>query len=240
MTALRLTAFGGTDIGRRSQNQDLFTVDHFAGVYAVADGVGGHDGGEVASRLAVQTLTRFFGRAGDASQDDGSIREARMDLAFRMAHKAVARARRGDLAEMGTTLAALRVESDRLAVIAHVGDSRIYRLRGGRLEMLTRDHSLREELRAAGVPEAHWAPSAHVLTRALGVGDPGHEVQSVTLEPGDRYLICSDGLTGSVSHRRLWSILSSAPDELVVPALISEAWSNDARDNITAVVVAID
>ncbi len=240
MTPIRLSAFGGTDIGRRSQNQDLFTVDHFAGVYAVADGVGGYDGGEIASRLAIQTLTRFFERAGDASNDDASIREARMDLAFRMAHQEVARARTGALAQMGTTLAALRVESDGAAVIAHVGDSRIYRYRSSRLEALTRDHSLLEELRAAGVPEAYRAANGHILTRALGVGEPGHEVVSVTLEPSDRYLICSDGLSGSVSHRRLWSILSSAPNELVIPALISEAWRNDARDNITAVVVSVD
>ncbi len=209
-------------------------------MYGVADGVGGYAGGEVASRLAIQTLVRFFARAGDASQDDVSVREARMDLAFRMAHKEVARARRGRLAHMGTTLAALRVEADRKAVIAHVGDSRIYRLRNKRLAMLTRDHSLMEELRAAGLPDAHRAFNGHMLTRALGVGEPGHEVQSVSLDPGDRYLICSDGLSGSVSHRRLSSILSSAPDELVVPALISEAWSNDAHDNITAVVVAVD
>jgi len=239
MPPLRLAAFGGTDIGRRSQNEDRFTIDHFAGLYAVADGMGGYQGGALASRVAVQTLSRFFSHVGDASHADTAIREARMDMAFRMAHHEVEKRRIGVLRQMGTTLVALRVESDRRAAIAHVGDSRIYRLRGGRLEALTRDHSLLEELSAAGVESTRAGVHSHVLTKALGVGDPGHETQTVSLEPGDRFLLCSDGLTGVVSERRLSSILSSAPEELVVPALISEAWSNNARDNITAVVVTV-
>jgi protein phosphatase len=79
-----------------------------------------------------------------------------------------------------------------------------------------------------------------VLTRALGHGDPGHETRTVSLQSGDRYLICSDGLSNVVSNHRLSSILSSAPDEMLIPALISEAWSNDARDNITAVAVVVN
>jgi serine/threonine protein phosphatase PrpC len=240
MPPLRLSAFGGTDVGRRSQNEDEFLLDHRAGLYCVADGMGGYEGGEIASSVAVTTLYRFFSKVGDASWEDPAVREARMDMAFRLAHHEVTKRRLGEFAEMGTTLAALRVESDKRAVIAHVGDSRIYRLRDNRLSALTRDHTLVEELKAAGISPGKGRVSRHVLTRALGVGDPGHETRTVSLEPGDRYLLCSDGLSNVVSERRMASILSSAPGEMLVPALISEAWRNDARDNITAVIVAID
>lgn len=240
MRPLQLSAFGGTDIGRRSLNEDRFLVDHFAGIYAVADGMGGYEGGEVASGIAVQTLNRFFTQVGTTTDGDSEIREARMDMAFRMAHHEVKKRRIGHLKEMGTTLVALRVDSDRRAVISHVGDSRIYRLRAGKLTGLTRDHSLVAEMEAAGIPRAQRAMHRHVLTRALGVTDPCQDTQTLYLEPGDRFLLCSDGLTGRVTDRRIASIMSAAPDEMIVPALISEAWRNDARDNITAVVVLVD
>lgn len=240
MRPLQISAYGGTDIGRRSLNEDRFLVDHFAGVYAVADGMGGYEGGEVASGLAVKTLNRFFTQVGTTTDGDSEIREARMDMAFRMAHHEVKKARVGALSEMGTTLVALRLETDRRAVISHVGDSRIYRHRAGRLTALTRDHSLGAEMEAAGIPRAQRAMHRHVLTRAVGVTDPCHDTRTLFLEPGDRFLLCSDGLTGRVSERRMASIMTAAPDEMLVPALISEAWRNNARDNITAVVVLVD
>ncbi|MBW2461338.1 MAG: serine/threonine-protein phosphatase [Deltaproteobacteria bacterium] len=240
MRPLRLSAFGGSDIGRRSLNEDRFLVDHFASIYAVADGMGSCEGGEVASGIAVQTLNRFFTQVGTAADGNSEIREARMDMAFRMAHHEVKKRRIGHLKEMGTTLVALRVDSDRRAVISHVGDSRIYRLRGGRLVSLTRDHSLVADMEAAGIPRAQRVMHRHVLTRALGVTEPRQDTQTLSLEPGDRFLLCSDGLTSQVSDRRIASIMSAAPDQMIVPALISEAWRNDACDNTTAVVVLVD
>lgn len=239
-----LHAQGASHIGRRHENQDRYVVDLDARVFAVADGMGGHEGGAIASTVAIDTLHRFFERSdADSATESAIVREARMDMAFRMAHREVVRRRVGALAEMGTTLVAARIEPNDTATIAHVGDSRAYLLRRGRTTQLTRDHSLVADLELelggslAGYPEA--VRFSHVLTRAVGIGNAGHEVTTVQLEHGDVLVLASDGLHGSVTAERLCAIVSDAPYELAAAALVSEAWTHEAMDNITVVVVHI-
>ncbi len=233
MHLFELRASTATDSGRRSRNEDAYLIDAAHGVYAVADGVGGHEGGETASRLAIERLARFYTPSSTTEIDPPDISEARLDLAFRLAHRAV-----GALPTGRTTLVALRFTGEGRVVVGHVGDSRAYRLRAGRLEQLTRDHSLVAELEAAGVG-AHTKANAHLLTRALGSGAPGHDLRVVDARPGDRFLLCSDGLSSIVSPRRIASILGAAPIELAAAALVSEAWYADARDNITTVAISV-
>jgi protein phosphatase len=237
-------AHGASHIGRRLENQDRFVVDRTARLYAVADGMGGHEGGSVASTLAVDTLHRFFERTAESSPTESSIvHEARMDMAFRMAHREIVRHRVGELAEMGTTLVALRFEDNGTGTLAHVGDSRAYRIRRGKLSQLTRDHSLvadlELELGGSLSGQVDVRRYAHVLTRAVGIGDPGHDVCTVELEAGDVFLLASDGFHGVVDDERITEIIADVPPELAAAALVSEAWTNEATDNITVLVVYI-
>ena len=230
--------------GRRPQNEDACHVDAPRGLYIVADGMGGHAGGEVASRLAVDTLRGFFERSTrveiDAEVECG-IEETRMDMAFRLAHREVHRQRHGTLADMGTTLVAMLLRGDR-ALIAHVGDSRIYRLRGGELTQLTRDHSVCAELKAAGVElTAKTRAFSHVITRAIGMdGQADPDIRTVHAVSGDLFLLCTDGLTDCVPDDRIASILGRVDGDLAAVALTAEAYARGSRDNITAVVVRVD
>jgi len=234
---LRLAWGGATDQGRvRSTNQDAMYADR--GLFVVADGMGGHQGGEVAANLAVRTISSEH--HGDAP----SLLDA-VVAANRVVHDASIT--RPDLHGMGTTLTAISVIGDQSHPhfgLVNVGDSRIYRQRNGTLTQLTLDHSYVAELMRRG--EITWAEAAqhpyrNMLTRAVGVHD-SVEVDEWQLDPeaGDRYLLCSDGLTNEVSDEEIGAILNRNPEAgAAARALVRLANLNGGRDNITVLVIDV-
>lgn len=238
-----MTAFRGssaTDAGRvRSSNQDLSFVS--TDLVAVADGMGGHVGGEIAARLAIDTLRRAFA-------DDRSV--PGVTAATQQANRAVFEQseREPTLRGMGTTLTAaaiVRAGKGRKLVVSNVGDSRAYVLRDGRLDQLTQDHSLVEEMVRNGElspAEAAVHPHRHILTRALGI-DRTVAVDAWEIEPspGARLLLCSDGLTNEVSENDIATILSTSPEPSnAAKRLVAAALEHGGSDNVTVVVVDID
>jgi protein phosphatase len=228
-----------TDVGRvRSNNQDSFLVRE-GDLFAVADGMGGHQGGEVASALALEIL----GQAHDEPSTSTLVR------AVRSANQAVfdKAGTDPDLKGMGTTLTALAdietQEGKRLGIV-NVGDSRLYRVRDDRIEQLTDDHSLVASLVRQGritAEEAESHPQRNILTRALGI-DEAVAVDSWEIEPvaGDRFLICSDGLFNEVDENRLMATLRRFEDPGdAARELVRLANEGGGRDNITAVVVDV-
>ena len=209
----------------------------------VADGMGGHQGGEVASRMAAEGLTGAF-RSGA-----GQPPERLLDAALRAANHAIRRAAttRTDWLGMGTTLSALLIERGRY-LVASVGDSRVYRLRQGRLRLLSTDDTLIGQLTREGrlTPEAaECHPDRHLLTRALGSEDRlVGEVVCARGEvlPGDRFLLCSDGLHDVVDEARLCHLLATGSPHAVADALVAEAERAGSTDNISVAVldVAVD
>ncbi|MEO0322123.1 MAG: protein phosphatase 2C domain-containing protein [Myxococcota bacterium] len=233
--------------GRRENNEDSFSSRDDLGLFVVADGMGGHEGGEVASRVAVETLVNFFGRmdteATPAKERSGTaLAEERMALATRMAHAEVTRLATGPLADMGTTLVALWKLGDGQALVAHLGDSRVYRLRGSELVRLTRDHSFLAELDAAGagslVGQLPGAFSA-MVTRCISARmDATPETTLIEVRPGDTFLLCTDGLTDVVDDDDIAAVLlGSASAADAAAELVDVAYEAGSLDNITALVV---
>jgi PPM family protein phosphatase len=231
--------FATSHIGRRSNNEDAYCIAPHVGLYAVADGMGGHEGGEVASRLVIDSLLHFLERAG--SVDDSAGAASELGGAVRWATDRVAGRAVGALEEMGSTLAAVWVR-DRSAVIAHVGDSRVYRLRNEKLTLMTRDHSMLNDLEQQGsamLADLLRDRIAHVITRCISAGcNAEPDIQVVDMEAGDVFLLCSDGLSDVLSHRDLESILRDNPPKEAHAALVDRAYKRGGMDNITAVVVA--
>jgi protein phosphatase len=227
-----------TDTGRqRNANEDSFFVR--APIFVVADGMGGAQAGEVASKAAVEAFS------GDlpAAPPEQVLRET-IEAANRTIHEHA----RADpsLTGMGTTITAVIVNAGAEEVaIGHVGDSRAYRLRGGELERLTRDHSLVEEMRRKGqLTDAQAAdhPQRSIITRALGP-EPEVEVdvQTVPAAPGDVFLICSDGLTTMLDDERIGRLLATATSmTTAMRALVDEANRAGGRDNITALAFRLE
>jgi protein phosphatase len=238
---MRLSSFAGSDVGRlRSGNEDSY----FCGqtVFAVADGLGGHQGGEVASAAAVEPLARLDGRS---FKDAGEAAEA-LAAAIREANEAILDRAAGDpaLYGMGTTVTAA-VAGDRYLQLAHVGDSRAYLLRGGTLEQLSTDHTVVGELVRRGrltPQQAAVHPERSILTRAVGL-DPRVPVDlpdPLEVQPGDQVLLCSDGLTEAVADGRIAELLSTAPDgQAACRSLIDAANDAGGPDNITVVLVRV-
>lgn len=232
-----------THVGRRSNNEDALLVDRGHGVFLVADGMGGYEGGEVASRLVVETVRGFFERnARDAEttwpfglEAGRSFVENLARVALLAANRQVAAQRHGRLAKMGSTAALAALDADRV-VLAHVGDSRVYRLRDGRLEQLTRDHSLVEEMRAMGMRESPEG-IGHVVTRAIGMRDMQPDLHVETLRPGDTLLLCSDGLSDPLEDAAIARELSRAHVEDACDGLVHAAYGAGGTDNITALVL---
>jgi serine/threonine protein phosphatase PrpC len=235
---LRLSWGGATHQGQiRPVNQDALFADR--GLFVVADGMGGHQAGEVASRISVKTL---------AGRENSTIDE--LVASVSAANTAVFDHASTDeqFKGMGTTLTALAVVGDgkppKLALV-NVGDSRVYRLRDGHLGQLTDDHSYVAELVRRGQiseSEAETHPYRNMLTRAIGVGDTV-EVDQWELEPvaDDVYLLCSDGLTNEIEEDEISSILIDEPDPTeAARALITAANRSGGRDNITVVIVTVD
>jgi protein phosphatase len=253
---MRLTWAAATDPGlRRSANEDSYCARPDLGLFVVADGMGGHAAGEIASRLAVETIEAVI--AGDAPRpaptsqnnadtDPGLGRGvALMRTAFLAANERIARAvhEESKLRGMATTASGLRLEQGALPVVAHVGDSRIYVLRGHTLSRVTQDHSWVEEQVRAGVLDAAAArqhPWRSVVTRALnGAGDTRVDAFPFALLAGDRVLLCSDGLSSVVADEHIAEILGRDDPASACRELIAVANRQGGPDNITVVVLDI-
>jgi len=237
---MNLRAAARTDVGRKRRgNEDCYAVAEDLGLYLVADGMGGHTAGQVASEIASQAAVGALRTLVDAS---ASLTD-KLRFAVTAANREIldTAQRKPELAGMGTTLVALLAESDRVA-LAHVGDSRAYLIRGGRIRQLTDDHSLVAELvRRREITEtaARGHPHRHVLTRALGVRrsvEP--DLAELTPEAGDIFVLCSDGLTGHVRDAEIAEVASGADDPAAACAeLVDLANDRGGDDNITVLVL---
>jgi protein phosphatase len=231
----------------RSGNEDSFETnvnsDRTFGIFVVADGMGGHAAGEVASLMAVQAVISELGdltaiddtgRAGTKLAD--SLRTANRNIHDRMLAEA-------DKQGMGTTASVLVLDQKRY-LIGQVGDTRVYLLRDGQLQQITKDHSYVQEQVDAGflTPEqAKYHPYSNVITRCVGASESVEpDVYRGDIKSGDIFLVASDGLTGMVDDRRIQTLLMSrAEPERKVHSLISEANGRGGLDNITAIVVHV-
>ncbi len=242
---MELTFAARSDVGMiRSGNEDAFFAHATKerGLFIVADGMGGHAAGEVASEMAVQICSRELNDLKDLHREESRVRLAE---AIRLANRAIydRTLAESDKQGMGTTVSILIVAGARY-IIGQVGDSRIYLLRDGALRQLTKDHSYVQEQVDAGLltPEqARYHPYSNVITRCVGASE---EVEpdgfAGELRVGDVFLVASDGLTGMVDDRRLQQLLlSRASAGRLVDALIAEANYRGGLDNITAVIVQI-
>jgi protein phosphatase len=228
----------------RSGNEDNFTVDTSGtrGIFIVADGMGGHAAGEVASEMAVQIVQRELSTVRDLDSDDVvQLVASALKLANRAIHERTLT--EVDKQGMGTTASVLLLAGARY-LIGQVGDSRVYLLRESSFSQLTKDHSYVQEQVDAGylTPEqARYHPYSNVITRCVGAGsDVEPDIYRGEVKPGDTFLVASDGLTGMVDDRRLAQLLSSrAEPERKVHALIAEANGRGGLDNITAIIVQV-
>lgn len=220
---------GLTHIGRRRRNEDSFAARDDLQLWAVADGLGGMAGGDIASALVVHRLVADHATRSDAPVPWLTDPELRLRAALSRAHEEVLAQHGDEQATMASTIAVLRLDGPR-AIVAHVGDSRVYRLRDERLEQLTVDHSLATD------PD----PSRrHVVTRALGVVGAGHpDVRVDRHRPTDTYLVCSDGLTNALDHDAITAILVREPLERAAGRLLAAALEAGGSDNVTVIVVA--
>jgi protein phosphatase len=244
-----LFAFGHSHAGLiRADNEDSFLVSPGHGLFAVADGVGGAVAGEVASRLAIDALRDVFAER-DLAPDGRRSAAPGLPLlteAVGRANALVHLASHTDpsTAGMATTLTALLIGAG-VAAIAHVGDSRAYRLRGRRLELLTRDHTLIEDQVSLGTisrERARLSPLRNVLTRAIGT-DPRvtTDLRLAEIQHGDLFLLASDGLHGVVGDDDIAAILRTAPDLTRAAAeLVAAALDAGGPDNVTCVLVLVD
>lgn len=250
--ASTLGVAGVSDIGRvRKRNEDSLSICQEAGVAVVADGMGGHPGGDVASRIASDVATDVLTAAAESiGRNDRYLDRmtVEMERAVFEAHDAIRR--RGEeephLDGMGTTLTVLACDpTGRDWVIGHVGDSRAYLYRDGSLTQLTRDDTwVQQQIDNAIMdPEqARRSPYAHLLTQCLGLADtPDPQVFTGRGEPGDLYLLCTDGLVGMVDDTVLTTVLAreSAGDDEMVADLVKAANEAGGHDNITAAIVRV-
>ena len=228
-----VTTFGSrTDVGCvRDHNEDSLVVA--PPLFAVADGMGGHAAGEVASEIAVNVLAELAPKDLDGAALEHAVEEAN--------HEIIRAARDGRGRDgMGTTLTACMLENERL-VIAQVGDSRAYLLHHGKLQQLTRDHSLMADMIEAGQltpEEARHHPQRSVITRALG-SDPNTrpDMYEINVETGDRLLVCSDGLSSMIEDEQIEAVMRRVPDpQRCASQLVNEAIAAGGHDNVTVIV----
>jgi protein phosphatase len=235
---------GHTHVGGRENNEDVAVADSKLGLFAVLDGMGGHAAGEVAAEIASNTLTEFI--RGNAAGDRGALREL-LESGIKHASVAVYEAGKRNSAwrGMGCTVVACLVFDATFAVVGHVGDSRAYLLRGRELQPLTRDHTSAREPVEKGRMDAEETERLNrnpLLSQALGTGrTPQPDMLDLELQPGDRILLCSDGLYECVSLDAIATMLrvidepGRAAQRLVETALAGD----ENQDNVSAVVVAV-
>jgi protein phosphatase len=245
---LKARASGLSDIGKvRETNEDQFLVDEALGLYAVADGMGGHAAGEIASDLAIKAVADAVRNASrEGNPVDGEEARRRIDNAVAEANRTICDSIAGhdDRKGMGTTMVVLLALRDRV-VIGHVGDSRAYLLRSGRLRLLTSDHSWVNEQVRLGIlsqQEAHRHPMRNVVTRALGSrGEVRPELTEEPLEPGDAFLLCSDGLNVMLTDEAIRDMLqrSDGDPARACRALVEAANAKGGEDNTTVIVLSV-
>ena len=224
-----------TDTGLiRKLNEDAAWYDEKRAIYAVADGMGGHQAGEVASGIAIEAVKSMAQR--ERTPGVRALKEM-----VRAAHNAIAAhaAAHSECAGMGTTLSVLW-RGGNYAYIAHVGDSRIYRFREDKLERITQDHSLVEELVRAGIissEEARTHPRRNVITRALGTqGENEPDLLVSDVQKGDVFLLCSDGLNSMIEDEAIEKTLRENDLEHAADSLIAQALNAGGRDNVTLIL----
>ena len=250
---IRYRCAAGTDVGlKREHNEDSFLVNERLGLYTVCDGMGGHKGGETASRLAAQTIERELlaakKRGGqpfrvseplERSPLAGALREAMEKACAAVFRKSL---RDPELQGMGTTCIALLVHGES-AIVGHVGDSRAYLVRGGTLTQLSEDHSLvNEQLKAGAITpdEARHSRFKNIITRSVGFeADVAVDMMGLEVEPGDRLLVCCDGLSNLVDDPEILDVVSAAPLDGAPRRLIELANERGGDDNITVIVIHV-
>ena len=225
----------------RSGNEDSALTS--ANLIAVADGMGGHAGGEVASSIAIKELSKLVPISQSSDIDADSLEDLLAQSISEIVSE-ILRVASGDpeLRGMGTTLTALLLHQDRIALI-HIGDSRAYRLRDGELEQLSLDHTVLQELIDQGkltISEANEHPQRSLLTQVLmGSGNLDPVLVVYERKAGDRYLLCSDGLSSVLSNKEIKLLLKKSKREDAVAALVEATYLNDAPDNVTVIVADI-
>jgi len=242
---LEIMASGNTHKGLvRHNNEDAYGIYPDLSLYIVADGLGGHAGGEVASRIAVEAIKECI-----ASTDNGSLKiKNSVITAIKEANiKIILEAgKEKNLHGMGTTVAVV-MKGDDTAIVAHVGDSRVYLVRGDVITRITKDHTVVEEYVRLGLltpQDAFYHPSKHMLSRALGTSnDVDVDITEIQFQAGDTLILCTDGLTNMVSDKEISNIileLSPSPEK-ITDELIALANKNGGIDNITVITIcAVD
>lgn len=236
---MRFQCWCQTDKGlKRAGNQDSFLIDERIGIFAVADGVGGHMGGEVASALAVETVREVLGHP---KASLFSPREVLFQAYQEASHRIFDRAaQEAKLNGMGTTMVLGYLRDSKL-YIANVGDSRCYLYRKPYVWQLTEDHSLiNEQVRLGFLTEekAKLSIGKNVITRSVGFErDVFPDVLEREVSPGDTFLMCSDGLTGMISDQQMCQIFNENPSEKVTPLFIQQALAHGGDDNVTVLVL---
>jgi len=249
---MRIRYAARSDVGmKRGHNEDYFWVLEDENLFVVADGMGGHSSGEVASKLAAQTIDEFFRRTQDYEAtwpyrlDPGmGYIENRLINGIRFANHKIFEKASNELRYkgMGTTVVMAQVQGEQVYV-AHVGDSRCYRVRGSEIWQVTRDHSLLEDYKEAKpdmtLEEERNFPHRNVITRALGMRDTVQvDLRTEPLQDGDQFLLCSDGLSGMVSDDGILDVLTTAGGlEPAVEELIRRANEAGGIDNTTVLLL---
>jgi protein phosphatase len=248
---LTISARGATDVGRRrSHNEDAYLVDEDLGLFVVADGMGGHAGGGTASRLAVETIRKVVRGARDhnpgafragAAVEDSAVPDV-LRQAVEEACAVIFEAAQADpdLSGMGTTVTAALV-GGRSSFIAHVGDSRCYLVRGGRIYQVSEDHSLvNEQLKAGAISadEARNSRFRNIITRSVGFEhDVDVDLMGLELEPQDAVILCCDGLSNLVEDQEILRVVEESPLAEAPDALVALANDRGGDDNITVIVI---
>jgi len=252
---MELEAYARTDVGPvREHNEDAWMIDLESGVFVVADGMGGHAAGEVASALATETVHEILVGAPDPEEtrlvrdhgleDSADVLRERLRYAMNQASIRIRRESetRPETRGMGTTLVVLVVDGDH-AHLAHVGDSRAYLWRAGRLVRLTRDHTVvQQEIDNGNLsPElARLLPNKHILTQSVGFHGPVEpDTTTRMVEPGDVFVLCSDGMTDPIDDEALAKIIAGTPIDMLAHVLVDEALKAGTEDNVTVVAVGV-
>jgi len=251
--SMRIRYAARTDLGmRRTHNEDCFGILEDEALVLVADGMGGHAAGEVASALATAAVGSFYHETHARTprawpfecQAQLTLLEKRLVCGFKLANQRIFEASNSETGRrgMGTTLVAAAIDGDRIC-ISHVGDSRAYRIRDGTIERLTRDHSLLEQFKEINPEmtreEEDRFPHKNVITRALGLNDFVEvDVKTLDLRAGDVYLLCSDGLSGHVPDEEMLELTDGDDSvEHTVAELVERANDSGGNDNITLVML---
>ncbi len=251
---MKIRYAGSTHVGmKRSLNEDSLYLFPEENLYVVADGMGGHASGEVASRLAVETMAEFFRMTAADQEMTWPFKEDktlvydqnRLSTAIKVANLRVWEMSQSDAryAGMGTTVVAMSAGPGG-AYMAHVGDSRGYLMRDGRLTQVTEDHSLLNDylkVHKLTPEEIEHFPHKNVIVRALGMKSTVLvESQKLSPRPGDIYMLCSDGLSGMIDDRDMEETIAGGHDDLeaISQKLISQANRNGGQDNITVILIA--